>query len=176
MAFIQKQQKTLLLACLGLLAGNITVTQAWGQNLNWHPFGEALAMADTTSRPILVNVQAPWCGWCRKMKKEVYPALDAILSRHFILTHLNRDDHSTTYRYRGTERTALRLVRRFRVQRIPAIVILNPDGKYLTHLSGFVEPTILKPILQYIASNTYRYQSFEQFKKRQSFSPNYSRK
>ncbi|MCW9707556.1 thioredoxin family protein [Fodinibius salsisoli] len=161
---MQKQKNILLISLFGLLLTMLSVSPAYSQNLAWHSFDKALAMADTTSRHVLVDVSAPWCGWCRKMKKEVYPALDGILSDQFILTRLNRDDNSTMHRYQGNRLTSIRLAQHFNVQEVPAVVLLSPKGAYLTHIGGFIEPDTLKPLLQYIASNAYRHQSFEQFK------------
>src|SRR5699024_9780808 len=113
---------------------------------------------------ILVDVWAPWCGWCRKMKKEVYPELASTLNEHFVLTKLNRDDNRTTYRYKGRKLTAMRLAQHLKADGVPAIVLLNEKGEYLTHISGYVESEDLKPVLQYIASNAYRHQTFDAFK------------
>jgi thioredoxin-related protein len=162
---MQKAKLIFLLPLLALLLVCISASTILGQkNLKWHSFDKALAMTDTTSRHVLIDVSAPWCGWCQKMKKEVYPALDEILSDHFILSRLNRDDNRTTHQYQGNRFTSTRLAQHFKVQQVPAIVLLSPKGKYLTHISGFIESDTLKPLLQYIANDAYHNQSFEQFK------------
>lgn len=161
---MKKLTTIFLILFLGLLLECLSISLAFGQNLNWHSFDKALAMTDTSSQHVLVDVRAPWCGWCRKMEKEVYPALASILSNHFILTNLNRDDNRTTHRYKGNSFTSTRLAQRFEVQQVPAIVLLNPKGEYLMHISGFVEPDALKPLLQFLASNAYHHTSFKQFK------------
>ena len=160
---MHKLKSILLILFIGLLVKNLSVSPASAQDINWQNFDKALAMTDTTSRHVLVDVSAPWCGWCRKMKKEVYPALDKILSDHFILARINRDDNNTTHQYRGNRYTSTRLAQHFKVQQVPALVILNPEGKYITHMSGFIEADNLRSILQYFATESYLHQSFKEY-------------
>lgn len=157
-----------LLLLLGLWIGSLSVSPAFSQNLDWYNFDKALAMTDTTSRHVLVDVSAPWCGWCLKMKKEVYPALNSILSHHFILTRLNRDDNSTTHRYQGNRFTSTRLAQHFNIQEVPAIILLSPRGEYLMHIRGFVEADTLKPLLKYLVNNAYQHQTLKEFKIQQN--------
>ncbi|MCP9290728.1 thioredoxin family protein [Gracilimonas sediminicola] len=119
--------------------------------LKWHSFEQALKLAEEEGKPIMVDVWAPWCGWCKKMKKEVYPELSAALSKDFVLTRLNRDDNEDKKTYQQYRITPLRLAQKFGVQNVPAIVFLSSDGEYLFHISGFVEADELKEILGYVA-------------------------
>lgn len=153
----------LLLAVL--VAG---ATTARAQDLTWRPFEEALAVADTSGQPVLVDVGAPWCGWCHKMKREVYPALAAQLREHFVLTRLNRDDDRTTHRYRGQRLTSRRLAQTLKATGVPTVVLLTHDGDYLLHVSGFVEAEALRPVLEYVATEAYHRQPFEAFREQEA--------
>jgi len=134
------------------------------QDREWQPFEEALAAAQTHGKPVLVDVWAPWCGWCRRMKAETYPALAEPLSEDFVLTRLNRDDNDGHVRYRGTRFTPLRLAQKLGAEGVPAVILLAPSGEPLLHLSGFLEADALRPVLDYIGSGAYRTQSFEAFR------------
>lgn len=153
-------------ALLLLLAGLAAVPVAPAQDLNWQPFEEALAVADSTDRPVLVDVYAPWCGWCRKMKRDVYPSdrVRSCLADGFVLTRLNRDDTETTHRYRGRRLDAKRLAQAFGAASVPTVVLLAPDGERLVRLPGFIEAKALQPVLAYVASGAYRRQTFEAFR------------
>lgn len=135
------------LACL-LLVGS-AVPLAEGQSLDWLPFDDALARADTTGQPVLVDVYAPWCGWCHKMKTEVYPSRDvqSCLAHGFVLTRLNRDDSKTTHRYAGRRFTARRLATVLGVDTVPGIAVLAPSGVPVLHRTGYVEPPRLRQFL-----------------------------
>ena len=150
-----------------LLASGCWASPAAAQALRWHAFERALAMADSSGRPVLVDVYAPWCGWCQKMKREVYPseAVRACLDSNFVLTRLNRDDTETVHSYRGRQLSSLRLAQALRATAVPTVVVLAPDGRYLLHLTGFVEADGLRLVLAYIVSGAYHHSSFEVFRK-----------
>jgi thioredoxin-related protein len=136
------------------------------QSLEWRGFEAALAAADSTGRFVMVAVSAPWCGWCHKMKTEVYPSagVTRCLVDDFVVTRLNRDDTETRYRYQGQRRTPRALASAFRADGVPATVLLSPQGDYLLHLSGFMEPEALRTVLAYLATGAYRRTSFEDFR------------
>lgn len=140
-----------------------SLAQVQKKDLHWKSFEEAIHTADSTGKHILVDIWAPWCGWCHKMKTETYPQLSRALNKNFVLARLNRDDHQTTYRYSGQTYTAFKLTQNLKVERVPAIVIMTSDGEYLLHLSGYKDSKTLRPILRYIASGAYRKQSFSHF-------------
>ena len=78
----------------------LTVVSALGakdviaQDKEWPPFEEAIKKAQEDQRYMMVDIWAPWCGWCKKLQKEVYPELYEYLSDRFILTRINRDNTS----------------------------------------------------------------------------------
>lgn len=142
---------------------------AHSQELRWLPFEKALVTADSSNRPVLVDIWAPWCGWCRKLKKEVYPALAHELSGQFILTRINREDREAVYRYRGQELSALRLAQQLGARQVPTIVFLNAGGNYLLHVTGFLDAKTLEPLLTYIETGAYHRKSFESFQKERGY-------
>lgn len=138
-------------------------TKAQDQRPTWHSFEEALVMADNENLPILVDVWAPWCGWCRKMKQEVYPELSSELVDQFILTRLNRDDNEKMYQYNGEKLTSLRLAQKLGAESVPTIIFLTSEGDYLLHLSGFIKAEELQTVLKYISTGAYQHQTFWKF-------------
>lgn len=136
------------------------------QPLQWRGFEEALAAADSTGRFVMVAVSAPWCGWCHKMKTEVYPSagVQRCLADDFVVTSLNRDDTETTYRYRERRMTPRALASTFRADGVPTTVLLSPEGQYMLHLSGYVEPNPLQILLAYVATRAYRRTSLKAFR------------
>ncbi|MGN8224846.1 thioredoxin family protein [Gracilimonas sp. BCB1] len=130
--------------------GIVTSVNAQGTELKWYGFEQAMELAEEQDKPIMVDVWAPWCGWCKKMKKEVYPELAETLGKDFVLTRLNRDDNQDKTNYKQFRLTPLRLAQKFGVQSVPATVFLSPKGEYLFHISGFMEADELKEVLGYV--------------------------
>jgi thioredoxin-related protein len=144
----------------------MVVSESRGQEVAWRPFEEAIAAADSTDRFVMVAVYAPWCGWCHKMKKEVYSSEEVrrCLTDNFVSTRLNRDDTDETYRYRGRRITPRRLASTFRVDSVPATVLLSPRGEYLLHLSGFIEPEPLRAVLGFVSTHADRKMTLAQYR------------
>ncbi|TYP92173.1 Thioredoxin-related protein [Fodinibius salinus] len=154
----------ILIAPLLFLSGfSSSLVQAQGQEINWQPFEKAINKARSTKKPILVDVWAPWCGWCHKMEKDVYPALVSTLKENFLLTRINRDNHKATYQYNGQRYSAIRLTQKFKIQSVPGLVFLSEEGQYLLHISGFISANKLRPILLWISSKSYQEQSYADF-------------
>lgn len=154
------------LALAVALAVALTVmpsTAAAQDTLSWQPFERTLDTAARKNRPVLVHVHAPWCGWCLKMEREVYPALQPFLGEHFALARLQWDDPATTHTYRGRELSEKELAREFGAEQVPALLLFASDGALLLRLDGFMEADALRPVLRYIASEAYHEQSFEAF-------------
>lgn len=135
----------------GVLFGSPAIAQ---ENSNrWEPFEEAIQLAEEKQKPILVDVWAPWCGWCKKMQQDVYPNLSENLSNQFVWTRLNRDDHDSNVHFKNQRFTPLRLAQELNIQSVPALVFLSPEGEYLFHTSGFIEAENLEPILRQTFEN-----------------------
>lgn len=147
------------------LSTSMTSTDLYAQDPTWYSFEEALSKADTTGRPVIVDVWVPWCGWCRKMKQDVYPELAPELTDRFIFARLNRDDHEKVHRYQEEKLTSFRLAQKLKVESVPTIVFLTSAGDYLLHLSGYIEAKELQPVLEYISTGAYRHQTFQNFVK-----------
>ncbi len=154
-----------LLAYLLLVGGHLSATAQSKEEIEWQPFDTAIEIADSSNRPILIHIWAPWCGWCQKMEKEVYPMLTPELSDNFIITRINRDDHETMHEYKGEKLTSFRLAQKLTAESVPTIIFLSSNGDYLLRLPGFIEADNLYPVLKYISSNAYKQQSFETFSK-----------
>ena len=150
---------TLFLISTLNLAGTAPIAAQENQP-DWLPFEKALEEAGEQNKWIMVDVWAPWCGWCLKMQKEVYPSLPGTLTRQFTLTKLNYDERSDTFNYQNREVSAAVLARMFNIQTVPAIVFLSPDGEYRFHLTGFVKTEPLQAVLADIyAQNQHTLQS-----------------
>src|SRR5690349_11962824 len=63
--------------------------------VNWHPWGEeALNLAVTQDKPILVSIGYAACHWCHVMERESFEneATAAIMNEHFINIKIDREE------------------------------------------------------------------------------------
>lgn len=157
-----------LLLVTSLLATTIVVPVNAQDRITWQSFEDAISVARKTGKPILVDIWAPWCGWCRKMKKETYPALKTELANSYVLTRLNRDDNKTLIQYKDQQLTPLRLAQKLNARTVPTVVLLSSEGDYLLHITGFLKEESLKPILKYISKEAYKKYSYESYLQRSS--------
>lgn len=63
--------------------------------VDWYPFGEeALELAKTTNRPLLISIGYSACHWCHVMEHESFsnPEIAAIMNRDFVCIKVDREE------------------------------------------------------------------------------------
>ncbi len=134
--------------------------------LSWQGFEEAFDEAETSKKKVLVDVYAPWCGYCRKMHEEVYPdpEIREYIEANFELTRVDIDVDTDTLTYRGGYKLSSRMLATlFQTSGTPNTVFLMPDGNFITALPGFAPREQFMTVLKYIASDAYQTQPFQAF-------------
>ncbi|MBX3441706.1 MAG: thioredoxin family protein [Planctomyces sp.] len=106
---------TVLAACCPAVAAD-----GWMKDLD-----AARAEAQRLDRPILVHFHAAWCPPCLRMEKKVLntPAVLDQIKSSVVAVKINIDDHQD-------------LARRFEIDKLPADIFLEPDGKRLIESTG----------------------------------------
>ena len=118
---------------------------------SWAVWDAGLQQARQRQRPVLVDVYTQWCGWCRRMDREVYTRDDVrdYLSQKFVTVKLDAEA-SESVRYEGRTFTSRTLATHFRVTGYPTTLFLKPNGEYLVSVPGYVEPEKFLLLLRYI--------------------------
>lgn len=156
-----------LLLLLALLLAPVTLGQVHpAETIAWRPtLEEAVAEAAVAGKPILVDVYADWCTWCRRLQQEVYTdsTLAAYVNARFIPVRLNGEIRSDAVQFGGSSTSSAELARAFGVEGYPTTIFLNAGAMFLTRLPGFAPANAYLPILEYLASEAYVHQSFQDF-------------
>jgi thiol-disulfide isomerase/thioredoxin len=86
----------------------------------------AVDQAAQENLPILVQVSAPWCPHCQRMKSETYrnPNLTSLINARFVAIAVNTDEQRD-------------FVEKMGIQSLPTTLIVGPDLRVLNRLQGF---------------------------------------
>lgn len=135
------------------------------EGVDWLPFEEAVEKAMQEGKKIMIDVYAPWCGYCRRMHVETYAddQVQDYLAEHFITTRVNGDSSDDSYHLHGRTLSGVELGYHLGARGFPTTVFLNDEAQYLAPLPGFVAGADLMTVLRYIATDAYETQDFETF-------------
>ncbi|MGI9159610.1 MAG: thioredoxin family protein, partial [Saprospiraceae bacterium] len=72
------------------------------ETIEWLSIEEAVEKNKLAPRKILVDVYTDWCGWCKRMDRDVYskPEMIDYLSRNWVVVRINAEA-STLAHYQG---------------------------------------------------------------------------
>jgi thioredoxin-related protein len=113
----------------------------------------------------MVDVYTDWCGWCRRMDRDVYERDDVrrYLDAHFVTVRLNAESPEAAA-YLGHDYTGRSLASHFGVSGYPTTIFLRPGGEHLVNVPGYVQPDRFLLLLRYIGDGHLdRGESFEAF-------------
>lgn len=104
-------------------------------------FDEALSRARSERRLLLVDVYTDWCGWCKKLDREVFgdPRV-AEAARELVAVRVNAE--------KGGEKVA----DRYDVQGYPTVLFLDGSGTVVKKVEGYVDVDEMIKILSSLPS------------------------
>lgn len=153
----KKHVKLLFLGAAFIFSSNAVHSQS---------FDEALKLAKSQNKMVIVDVYTDWCGWCKKMDKESYSNSDVkkIIDDNFILVRLDAEG-SGTNKYQGKQYTNAELAGYFQVSGFPTTVFLSPEGSIaefsydkikMKSLPGYYPLEEFKKVLEYFKAGKYK--------------------
>ncbi|MGB1037629.1 MAG: thioredoxin family protein [Bacteroidia bacterium] len=106
----------------------ITETSASIEWQSTKSMSHALELAKESGKPILIDVSTDWCGYCKKMKKNVYTdaAVISKVTSDYIPLALN-----------GEKGEGIAFVKQHRISGYPTQIILDKDGKVINRHVGY---------------------------------------
>jgi thiol:disulfide interchange protein len=94
-------------------------------------WNEILAQAKKDNKPVFLDISASWCGYCKRMKANVFT--DAEVAKFYNSNFINVSVD-------GEKGEGIELSKKFGVKNYPTFVFLNPDGSLALQTSGYNNP------------------------------------
>jgi thiol:disulfide interchange protein len=89
---------------------------------------EALQQAAKKNRPIMIDVYADWCGWCKRLDSDTYSNKDVIAkSGEFVDLKLDADANKD-------------IVNQYKIGGLPTILFLDSQGHEIHKVIGYKPP------------------------------------
>jgi thioredoxin-related protein len=137
-----------------LLPGWTAAAESGRSDLTWLNWNAGIAEASASKRPILIDVYTDWCGWCKRMDRDVYARDDVrgYLNDHFTLVKLNAESLDEVV-YDGRKLTGRGLAQYLRVSGYPTTIFLKSNGEHIANVPGYVPADRFKLMLRYIGED-----------------------
>jgi thiol-disulfide isomerase/thioredoxin len=105
----------------------------------------AMARARAAGQLVLVDAYAEWCGWCKRLEREVFPDPAFVeLARELVLLRVDVEDGGE-----GTE-----LAETYGAASLPTLILLEPSGAYVGAVTGFAPaPELVRSVRAEIAAH-----------------------
>ena len=147
-------------------AGGDEISNSETDGLPWLTYEEALQVAAEEDGDIMLFMEADWCSVCKRMKREVFSqaevqqAVDAGFSP--VLINI---DSKEQLRFKGKATTKMDFSKNIGVQATPTFIFLNHDEEVIGSIPGFLNSSDFISLLDYVKSDSYHKESFEDFLK-----------
>lgn len=148
-----------------------------GQNIQvkWYTIEEAAKLAKENPRPIFVDTFTDWCGWCKKLDKEVFtnPVIAGILNDSYYAVKFDAESKDPVVFLDKTFLNDGKLGKFHQLayallqgkMSFPTVVFLTANLELITPIPGYRSAVDFEPFLVYFSGKTWQTQSFEDFTK-----------
>ncbi len=158
---------------LVLIGVFIAGTNAMAQPIDWMSLEEAQEEASKSGKKVLIYAEAEWCGYCKKMNKEVFTqeSVQDSLSKYFHPVRVDIESDKKLI-FNDEEFTEQMLSRKFRVSGTPTMIFIDPDGQTLGTQPGFLKAEVFDKLLAYVGNDLFDRLGFEEYLKKHGVSVN----
>ncbi len=98
---------------------------------NTTSWNDVLALAKKENKPVFLDISASWCGYCKKMKSNVFTAAEVATYYNSTFINVSVD---------AEKGEGVKLAKKFGVRGYPTFVFVNPDGNVALQTSGYRAP------------------------------------
>lgn len=126
-------------------------------DVKWHDFNSGAKAAKREKKHIIIDMYAPWCGWCKVMDRETFEnsKVADLLKKDFIAVRVDMDSKDKI-KYKGYNLSSSEFSSLFGVQGLPTVVFLDMNGEFIDKVPGFTKADLFTKILEYIRDECYK--------------------
>lgn len=152
------------IALLTLIGFLLVGSKAAAQSIEWMSLEEAQNQASETGKKVFIYAEAEWCGYCKKMNKQVFPqqSVQDSLMKYFHPVRVDIESDKKLV-FNDEEFTQQMLSRKFRVSGTPTMIFIDSDGETLGTQPGFIEAKVFDKLLAYVGSNLFDELDFKEY-------------
>jgi len=120
--------------------------------VSWVGYDEGMALGKKDGKKILLHFYADWCGYCKKMNKEIFSQSDAadFINQNFIPIRVNSDNEQ-------------QLAAAYRVSGLPTTWFLDKNGEGILNIPGYLPKEMFVSYMKFIQTDSYQSMSFREF-------------
>lgn len=152
------------LVCCFLTAGFTSTFAQQDKEVTWYTMEEAQQYAEEQQKKVLIYAEAQWCGYCKKMNKEVFPkevVQDSIQKYYFPVRIDVESDKKIVFN--GESMTQQQFAHRQQVRSTPTIFFVDNSGEILGMQPGYMPVDVFNKLLSYVGSGAFGNVSFEEY-------------
>lgn len=127
--------KQLVAAFVALAASTALAASGWSDD-----YAKALEQAKKENKKVLLDFTgSDWCGWCIKLDKDVFskPEFKEYAKQNLVLVEVDFPQGKRLSK--KTKEQNEKLKNEFKVEGFPTLVLLDPEGKKLGEVVGYVQ-------------------------------------
>lgn len=133
--------------------------------ISWLKYDEGLKLAKKTGKHIIVDFTAKWCGYCKKMEKEIFsdPEMIKFMNTNFVSIKVDGDSKNELdiEGYKITEQNLSRS--EYRVTGYPTFWFLEPNAERIGPASGYRPLDFFFEMLYFIKDNVNEKMTFDNY-------------
>ena len=127
--------KQFVAAFVALAASTALAASGWSDD-----YAKALEQAKKENKKVLLDFTgSDWCGWCIKLDKDVFSKTEfkEYAKQNLVLVEVDFPQGKRLPK--KTQEQNEKLKNEFKVEGFPTLVLLDPEGKKLGEVVGYVE-------------------------------------